>query len=222
MVQEGDGLLDVACSPGPNAPANKEMATKVIQTLFTHTLIVQADPEGNLQTQPPSRPEPKPKPDPISLKEIAKTILRFPEAKVCKHWVALNLLEALQVNGTHIPPELAKAISDAVEDVLFEVVHRGWLFTECVFVIAQVGALCSWFGCLSFGYRGGRRVGCLGGLWRRLWRVAGCGPWSFVPWGTIYGKGRSIRLVCDKGGLCSRSGHEVVECYSCSSASARL
>ena len=51
------------------------------------------------------------------LKLIARVIV-FPANKVCKHWVAMEMLGMLESAGWDCPDELAKAVVDADDETI--------------------------------------------------------------------------------------------------------
>lgn len=63
----------------------------------------------------------------VSNREIIKLVegcLKLPYPRICRHQVALDLLDVLERSGEYISPVLAKAICDAEDNKALDILSR--------------------------------------------------------------------------------------------------
>ena len=60
--------------------------------------------------------------------DLVKRLLNFPEPKICRHYVAANLLNILEESGYPISQELAGAVVNADDDYALNLLQRGRRF----------------------------------------------------------------------------------------------
>lgn len=66
---------------------------------------------------------PRPIP-PTEIVTIIRGLLTFPFPQVCRHLVALNLLELLQEHGAVVPEDLARAVCRAEDAAALDALSR--------------------------------------------------------------------------------------------------
>ncbi len=54
------------------------------------------------------------------LKELVAVLIEFPYPQVCKHWAALEVLNAMELLDIKVDDKLAKAVCDADDDTALQ------------------------------------------------------------------------------------------------------